>query len=90
MRAARTRVPSSTLYTPSMDSELEARICSFLQQRHVPHCGRVRLRAQGGAVVLSGKLSSRHAKWLCMECCRHVAGVIKLVDHVKLDAPRSA
>jgi osmotically-inducible protein OsmY len=90
MSAAWTRVPNSTLYTPSTDSELETRICSFLRQRHVPHCGRVRLRAHGGAVVVSGRLSSRHAKWLCMECCRHVAGVIKLVDHVKLEGPRGA
>lgn len=90
MRAARPLVPSSTLYTPSMDAELEQRICSFLHQREVSHCGSLRLRSRGGTVVVSGKLCSRHAKWLCMECCRHVAGVIKIVDQVKIETTRAA
>ena len=43
-------------------------------------------RELGGTVVVSGMLHSRHAKWLCLECCRHVAGVIKLVDRIKVQS----
>ena len=64
------------------DSDLENRIANCLYQRNVPNSRRIRADARVGTVVVSGRLPSRHAKWLCIECCRHVAGVIKLIDHV--------
>ena len=85
MRPDRACLPRSTIYTPSMDAELEHRIYSFLHLRQVSPNGRIRLRVRGGTVVVSGKLCSSHAKWLCMECCRRVAGVIKIVDQLRIE-----
>ena len=67
------------------DVDLENRIARFLHQRHVPEEEQIRAQALKGTVVVSGRLHSQHAKWLCMECCRHVAGVIKLIDHVTVE-----
>ena len=66
------------------DHDLEHRIVNFLQDRHVPECQGVQVKATVGTVIVSGQVSSAHSKWLCMECCRHVAGVIKLVDKVRI------
>ena len=67
------------------DVDLERRIANFLYQQRVPRHARIRTDAQAGTVVVSGKCSSRHAKWLCVECCRRVAGVVNLVDRVIVD-----
>jgi hypothetical protein len=64
------------------DLDLENRIANFLYQRQVPRSENIRTNAHLGTVVVRGELPTRHAKWLCIECCRHVAGVIKLIDHV--------
>lgn len=82
MTARTTRVSVSTLYSASMDSELEHRLANFLYQRDVPGGACVLLNAQGGVVVVSGELPTRRAKWLCIECCRRVAGVIRIIDEV--------
>ena len=70
---------------PVEDVDLESRIANFLFQQHVPGGERIHTDAQVGTVVVSGKLPSRHTKWLCVECCRRVAGVVKLVDRVVVD-----
>ena len=64
------------------DIDLEGRIANFLYRQHIPNGERIHADAHLGTVIVRGQLPSRHAKWLCMECCRHVAGVIKLIDHV--------
>jgi len=69
------------------DENLEHRLVNFLYGRHVPERESVQLDVHGGTVVVRGRLHSRHAKWLCIECCRHVAGVIKLVDKIKVESP---
>jgi hypothetical protein len=72
----------STFPLAGVDIDLEHRLANFLYQQHVPDTDSIRLVARGGVVVVSGELSSRHAKWLCIECCRRVAGVIRIVDEL--------
>jgi osmotically-inducible protein OsmY len=84
MRASQGSVKLRTPRTVE-DVDLENRIANFLFQQHVPSSERIHTDAQVGTVVVSGKLPSRHAKWLCVECCRRVAGVVKLVDHVAVN-----
>ena len=76
-------VPPATGY----DEDLEHRLVNFLDARHVPEREAVHLDVHGGTVVVRGPLHSDHAKWLCLECCRHVAGVIKLVDEIVVELP---
>jgi hypothetical protein len=84
MRATKgiVRVPTPR---PTADVDLENRIANFLHHRKVPHSENVHAFARVGTVIVSGELPSRRAKWLCLECCRRVAGVIRLVD--KLSVP---
>jgi BON domain-containing protein len=75
---------TSTLCWEDSDSELERRIANFLHHRHVPGGERIRLVAHEGVVAVSGQISTRSAKWLCIECCRRVAGVLRVIDQVKI------
>ena len=73
--------------TVRQDDDLEHRIVNFLHGRHVPETEAVKVGVRGGTVVLSGQLHTQRAKWLCVECCRRVAGVIKLVDQLVVKSP---
>lgn len=71
------------------DHQLKRRLVNFLYDRQVPDTDDLNVESHGGTVVISGRLPSRHDKWLCLECCRRVAGVIRLVDQVDI-SPASA
>jgi osmotically-inducible protein OsmY len=72
------------------DRELEHRIVNFLDARHVPQNELIEVEADNGTVVIRGRLSSFHDKWLCVECCRHVAGVLNVIDEVTVRSSASA
>jgi BON domain len=67
------------------DAELERRIANFLCQRRVPGRECLQLNVHGGVVAVSGRIPTRYAKWLCIECCRRVAGVLRVIDNVKIE-----
>ncbi len=71
------------------DSDLKKRIVNVLHSRHVPGRESVHFSVKSGTVVASGPLRSAHAKWLCVECCRHVAGVIKFIDELVVELPQA-
>jgi hypothetical protein len=79
--------PFSPQTFASSDVDLEHRLANFLYQRNVPDGDCVRLDARGGVVIVSGELPTQHAKWLCIECCRRVAGVLKVVDELTVALP---
>lgn len=70
------------------DNDLKKRLVNVLHSRHVPGGEAVHFQVNSGTVVAWGPLRSAHAKWLCVECCRHVAGVIKFVDELVVELPR--
>ncbi len=85
MTAIASRMNLSTLYWANSDTELERRIANFIYQRGVEGGDGIRLIAQGGVVSVSGQIPTRSAKWLCIECCRRVAGVFRVIDEITID-----
>ena len=69
--------------TPS-DGDLRRRVVNFLHVRQVPGALTIRIDVQYGIVILRGSLPSLQAKRLCLECCRHVAGVTGLKDEATI------
>jgi osmotically-inducible protein OsmY len=65
--------------------DLEHRIVRFLHAHGLAGAEGLDVSVSGGTVALRGFLPDRHAKWLCLECCRHVAGVMNLIDNVEID-----
>jgi CheY-like chemotaxis protein len=72
----------------SSDEEtLERRTTSFLYSRGLCERGQVVVKAAGSVVILCGELPSPQAKRLCLECCRRVAGVLGVVDQLRIVSP---
>ena len=78
--------PISTPRHPIGDVDLQNRIVNYLLRQHIPGSKGIHADVHAGTVLVSGQLPSRHAKWLCFESCRRVAGVRKLVDQVVVDS----
>ncbi len=89
MVAVTARTRAATLRSVSKDDiQLGRRLVNFLYQRQVPGSDHVLLDVRGGVVAVGGELPTRRAKWLCIECCRRVAGVIRIIDDVKVAPER--
>jgi len=64
------------------DRDLERRIQSFLEGRHVPGLRHLHVQARDGVVTVSGRVMTFYEKQLCNQCCRRVAGVLELINSV--------
>lgn len=64
------------------DQELERRVLSYLERRHVPGLRQLEVQANNGTVTLRGQVRSFYEKQLSHHCCRRVAGVVKLIDAI--------
>lgn len=69
---------------------LERRVRNFLIDRNVD--GRLLSRVQvcGGTVLLSGRVDSIHDRWLLVNCCQRVAGVMRVCDRLEVAPADSA
>lgn len=72
----------------SPDRELERRVVNFLRGWQMPGLRHVEVEAAGGTVTLRGTVNSFYEKQLSQQCCRRVAGVLKLVDALSVAANR--
>lgn len=84
-RQANGHAPLSN-YSSSCNGQfsLQRRVRNFLECRHVPGVERIKIEVDGNTVTVHGVLPSPDAKRICLECCRHVAGVIRLIDEVEV------
>ena len=69
------------------DRDLEQRVLKFIAGRYVSGVRYVNVQAEAGTVTLRGNVPSYHTRQLCLECCRHVAGVVRVVDRLKVVPP---
>lgn len=67
------------------DDSLRRRVLNFLQGRNISGVDELEIMADGNTITLQGKVASQSAKRLCLECCRHVAGVMTVIDHVTVE-----
>lgn len=67
-----------------VDPRLERQVEHCLDVRDVPIPEDVRVRAEGGVVEVYGWIDSERAKDLLLRCCRHVPGVVRLVDGISV------
>ena len=62
------------------DDDLERRVVSFLEARHVPGIRWIEVTAAHGIVRLTGTVRSFYQRQLCTHCVRRVAGVVDVID----------
>jgi hypothetical protein len=58
---------------------------NLLWQRGGPWLAEVDVRFDRGIATLSGTVRSFHERQLCFVCCRHVPGVHRVVDELKVE-----
>lgn len=61
--------------------DLERRITACLRDR-IPDLPGIRITVFGGTAALRGEVRSAKEKRLCIECCRHVPGVLRVLDEL--------
>ncbi len=65
----------------SPPSGLARRIMTCLKNR-IPNLPEIHVTVVGGTVAIRGNVGSRQEKWLCLECCRRVPGVMRVIDEL--------
>jgi len=63
----------------SQGHDLKWRIMACLQGR-IPELQGIHITVFGNTAALRGEVRSLHEKRLFLECCRHVPGVMRVVD----------
>ena len=66
---------------------LAQRTTLCLHTRGICGAEQIVVRVVGCTVILCGQVPSLEAKRVCLECCRHVAGVIQVVDRLNVSSP---
>lgn len=74
----------------TLDRDLEKRVITFLESHQRVGLRRLRVEAQQGSVTLRGVVGSFYEKQLCLRCCRHVAGVVMVIDEIEVVSPESS
>jgi len=65
----------------SETSQLRNRIVNYLYQR-IPNLDELDVEVHQATVILSGRVPSHSDQWRCVDCCRHVAGVLNVIDRL--------
>jgi osmotically-inducible protein OsmY len=66
-------------------NDLEWRIRACLRDRLPGLKGVIYVTAIGSTVAVRGTVNSPRDKRLCLDCCRHVPGVMRVVDDLVID-----
>jgi hypothetical protein len=64
---------------------LRQRIFAMLLARNVPAIDALEIEVSGGTVTIRGRLPSPQAIRLCIECCRHMPGVLRVNDKLEIE-----
>jgi hypothetical protein len=74
---------ASRLDSPE-DLNLKRRILLYLDRR-LPSLDALEVEAHHGTAVLHGTVRSTSIRWRCLDCCRHVAGVLNVIDRLVVE-----
>lgn len=75
-------VCSSETACLNSDRQLEDRLQSALRRQSFWALRNVQVTASEGRVTLAGEVPTFYARQVCQETCRHVPGVVQIVDNV--------
>jgi hypothetical protein len=66
------------------DRQLERRIRNFLESRNLPALRDLTVEVRNGAAVITGRVSTFYHKQLATSCCQRVAGVLSVLNEVRV------
>lgn len=68
--------------TSEFDCDLQRRVRAFLAGQHYQALLRLRVGVEDGAVVLSGTVPTYHQRQVAIQCAKHVAGELRVIDRL--------
>lgn len=72
--------------SPGSDADLSRRVLSFLYARNVPGCSDLEVEVLNGEAIVAGCVATWHEKQLVSSCCQRVAGVLRVINEVRVSA----
>jgi len=72
------------------NQRLRRGILEYLKKRQLPSVLSVDVETEDGVATLRGVVTSPYARWACRECCRHVTGVIRVIDELQIEGEHPA
>ena len=70
------------------DRQLERRIKNFLEGLNLPALRDLEVEVRNGSAVITGRVSTFDQKQLATSCCQRVAGVLSVLNEVRVtDSP---
>lgn len=66
------------------DRRLERRISNFLEGLNLPAIRDLEVQVRNGAAVITGRVSTFYHKQLATSCCQRVAGVLSVLNEVRV------
>lgn len=66
------------------DAELRQRVLRYLRTRGIEDLENIHVGVDRAVVILQGRVTSPHLRWLCVNCARRVAGVIRVIDRLEI------
>ena len=77
-------VSSGEFPVVDQDEDLKRRVLDYLLGHKLPTLQAIEVESASGDVTLRGKVSSFYQRQLCINCCRRVAGVLRLIDEIQV------
>src|SRR5687768_8704160 len=71
----------------SHDNELKNRILTCIHSLRIVRVEGLQVRVAGGIATVCGRLRSTRDYDLCLQFCRRVPGVVRIVDELEVDPP---
>lgn len=68
-------------------ADLCNRVESFLLMQHIQGLKKLIVEAENDTVEISGNVSTYYERQVAVECCKRVAGVRNVVDHIVVETP---
>lgn len=68
------------------DGDVLFRVESYLGSKHYPSFRNLSVQVEQGIVTLSGSVDSYHERQVALNSCMRVAGVLELIDRVRVSA----
>lgn len=69
---------------PAADRELQRRIVSFLFERGLTGLQHLETEVHGGVATVKGRVRTYYEKQLATCCCQRVAGVLRVINDVRV------
>ena len=85
-----TRPPTTDDRADLTTEEVKRRILNLLWQRGGPWLANVDVDFDGATATLVGTVRTFYERQLCFVCCRHVPGVRRVIDQLKVEYSTAA